>query len=377
MVKNEPIIVAQIMGKWLGGGVESSIMNYYRNIDKSKFQFHFICDADSINIPYNEINNLGGKVIIVPPYQKLFKYIKELKKVFRENNYKIVHSNINTLSVFPLYAAKRAGVPIRIAHSHSSIINDKREWKRNLIKNILRHFSKTFANRYFSCSDVAAISQFGDKIYKSGKVKIIKNAIDIDKFKYDKNVREEKRKELGIDNDAFVIGNVGRFVTTKNQTFVIDIFFEIKKKNSKAILMLIGQGPLEKKLREKVETLNLNKSVIFLGVREDISDLYQAMDVFIFPSLYEGLGMALIEAQTSGVPCVCSTRVPNMAKVTDIIKYVELEKSPKIWAKTCNKFANYERKDYSKMVSGYGYDINKESKNLENYYFEYVGDLYE
>ncbi len=377
MVENKPIIVAQIMGKWLGGGVESSIMNYYRNIDKSKFQFHFICDADSINIPYKEINSLGGKVIIVPPYQKLFKYIKELKKVFRENNYKIVHSNINTLSVFPLYVAKRAGVPIRIAHSHSAIINDKREWKRNWIKNLLKHFSKTFANRYFSCSDVAAISQFGDNIYKSGKVKIIKNAIDVEKFKYNESVREEKRKELGIDNDAFVIGNVGRFVTTKNQTFVIDIFSEIKKQNSKAILMLIGQGPLEGRLREKAQEMNLGEAVIFLGLRNDISELYQAMDVFVFPSLYEGLGMALIEAQTSGLPCVCSTRVPNMAKVTDIIKYIELEKSPKIWMKACNKFTNYERKDYSKMVSGYGYDINKEAKNLENYYCEYVGDLYE
>lgn len=255
MGENKPVIVAQIMGKWLGGGVESSIMNYYRNIDKSKFQFHFICDADSINIPYKEIEKLGGRVIIVPPYQKLFKYIKELKKVFRENKYKIVHSNINTLSVFPLYVAKRAGVPIRIAHSHSAIINDLREWKRNWIKNVLKHFSKTFANRYFSCSDVAAISQFGDKIYKSGKVKIIKNAIDVNKFRYNENIREEKRKELDIDSNAFVVGNVGRFVTTKNQTFVIDIFSEIKKQNSKAVLILIGQGPLEEKLREKVRNV--------------------------------------------------------------------------------------------------------------------------
>lgn len=257
MGENKPIIVAQIMGKWLGGGVESSIMNYYRNIDKSKFQFHFICDADSINIPYKEIEKLGGRVIIVPPYQKLFKYIRELKKVFKENNYKIVHSNINTLSVFPLYVAKRAGVPIRIAHSHSAIISDLREWQRNLIKNVLKHFSKAFANRYFSCSDVAAISQFGDKMYKSGKVKIIKNAIDVDKFKYDKKIRERKRKELDIDDNAFVIGNVGRFVTTKNQEFVIDVFRELKEKNSNAMLLLIGQGPLEEKLREKVRNVRL------------------------------------------------------------------------------------------------------------------------
>ena len=133
--KTEPTIVAHIMGNWLGGGVESVVMNYYRHIDRTKKQFDFLCDEDSTNIPYEEIEQLGGRVILVPPYQKVFKYQKELIRIFKKNNYKIVHSHINTLSVFPLRAAKKAGVKVRIAHSHST--TNKKEWKKNLMKQVI------------------------------------------------------------------------------------------------------------------------------------------------------------------------------------------------------------------------------------------------
>ena len=180
---NKTIRIAQVIGKWLGGGVEAVVMNYYRHIDRNKIQFDFICDSDSTNIPYEEIEKLGGKVILVPPYQKVFAYHKELKKIFKENNYKIVHSHINTLSVFPLYAAKCAGVPIRIAHSHST--TNKKEWKKNFIKQILRPFSKIFATHYFACSEYAGRWLFGNKEYDKGKVFLLNNAIDVNRFKYD------------------------------------------------------------------------------------------------------------------------------------------------------------------------------------------------
>ena len=212
--KEQPIIIAQIMGKMIGGGVESVIMNYYRHIDKSKVQFDFICDSDSTNIPYEEIESLGGRVILCPPYQKLFQYIKFLTKLFKDNDYKIVHSNINTLSVFPLFAAKKAGVPVRIAHSHST--SNKKEWKKNIVKNILRPFSKRYATVYFACSELAGRYMFGDKSFNEGKVTIINNAIDLDEFKYDKKLRNKKRKELNIDEDTLVIGHIGRFVDQKN-----------------------------------------------------------------------------------------------------------------------------------------------------------------
>ena len=193
MKKKEPIRVAQIIGKWVGGGVEAVVMNYYRHINREKIQFDFICDSDSTNIPYEEIESLGGRVILIPPYQKTFKYHKELKKTLIENEYKIVHSHINTLSIFPLYAAKKAGVPVRIAHSHST--TNSKEWKRNILKQILRPFSKIFATNYMCCSELAGRWLFGNKVYNKGKVYLLNNAIDLEKFSYDEKIRNKKRKK--------------------------------------------------------------------------------------------------------------------------------------------------------------------------------------
>jgi len=208
MKAKEPIRIAQVMGKMTGGGVEAVVMNYYRHIDRKKIQFDFIIDEDSTNIPTTEIENLGGRVIIVPPYQKLFKYMKALEKVFRDNEYRIVHSHINTLSIFPLRAAKRACVPVRIAHSHSTF--GKGEWKRNALKRILRLFSKAYATQYFVCSDYEGRWLFGNS-----EVFVVKNAIDTKKFKFDAETRHEVRQEFNIDG-KLVIGHVGRFMTRKN-----------------------------------------------------------------------------------------------------------------------------------------------------------------
>lgn len=190
--KEKPIVIGMIMGKWLGGGVESVVMNYYKHIDRNKIQFDFICDNDSTNIPYDEIEKLGGRVILCPSYTKVFKYQKFLIDLFKKNKYKIVHSNVNTISVFPLRAAYKAGVPIRIAHSHST--SNKKEWKKNLVKNTLRPFSKKYANVYFACSELAGRWLFGDKTFNEGKVTIINNAIDLNKFKFNKDIRTKIEK---------------------------------------------------------------------------------------------------------------------------------------------------------------------------------------
>ena len=367
-MNKKPIRVAHIIGKWLGGGVEAVVMNYYRHIDHSKIQFDFICDEDSVNIPYEEIEKLGGKVILIPPYQKIFKYQKDLRKVLKDGEYKIVHSHINTLSVFPLYAAKRVGVPVRIAHSHST--TNKKEWKKNLLKQILRPFSKKYATDYMCCSELAGRWLFGDKAYDEGKVYLLNNAIDLDKFKYDEKIRNNKRKELGINEDTLVIGHIGRFVAQKNHTFLIDIFNEIHKKNKNSLLMLVGQGPLMNKIQEKVNNLGLKDSVIFLGQRSDVNELYQAMDVFILPSLYEGLGMVLIEAQCAGVLCVASTEVPKCAKITNCLQFVNLKNKEKYVNVSLNE--KMERKNQIKKARRYGYDIKVEAIKLENKYIEMV-----
>ena len=366
---NEPLRVAQVIGKWLGGGVESVIMNYYRHIDHNKIQFDFICDEDSTCIPREEIEKLGGKVIVVPPYQKLNKYLKELKRIFKENKYQIVHSNINALSVFPLYAAKKAGVPVRIAHSHST--SNKKEWKKTLLKNVLRPFSKVYATDYFACSELAGRWLFGNKTFEQGKVTIINNAIDLDKFKYDEKIRKEKRKELGINDDTLVIGHIGRFVAQKNHTFLIDIFTEIFKENSNSVLLLAGEGPLKDEIQNKVKELGLEENVKFLGQRKDANELYQAFDVFLLPSLYEGLPVVGVEAQAAGLLCVLSDDMTKETKIIDSTIFMSLKEKTCAWTNTLlERFNDFERKNTEIEISDNGFNIERESNKLEYKYLE-------
>ena len=368
-VQKKPIIVAQIMGKWVGGGVESVIMNYYRHLDHSKVQFDFICDEDSTRIPYDEIKKLGGRVFLVPKYQNLPKYLKALEKLFKENQYRIVHANLSTLSVFPLYVAKKVGVPIRIAHSHST--SNPKEWKRNLIKNILRLFSKHYATDYFACSEVAGRYLFGDKAFDRGEVKIIHNAIDVDKFKFDEVARKKLRKEFGIKDSTIVIGHVGRFVQTKNHTFLVDVFKKYHEKKPDSKLLLVGSGPLEDEIKKKVKRLGLEDSVLFLGQRDDINKLYSVMDIFCLPSLYEGMGMVSLEAIISGLSVILNNGLPVVVKrESNIISSVSLNVAK--WNKNIDKSLN---KKNSRIIQSKDimalrqYDISKEHTKL---WLEYI-----
>ena len=363
----EPIRVAQIMGKWLGGGVEAVVMNYYRHVDRTKIQFDFICDEDSTNIPYVEIERMGGKVTIIPSYSKPFKYHKELKRVLKEGNYKIIHSHISTMSVFSLFAAKCAWVPVRIAHSHST--TNKKEKKKNLMKQVLRPFSKVFATDYMCCSELAGRWLFGNKEYDKGNVYLLNNAINLDKFKYNESLRKKKRKELGIKDDTLVIGHIGRFVAQKNHDFLIDIFNEIHKKNNNSILLLAGQGPLMEDIKNKVKELNLDDNVKFLGQRNDANELYQAFDVFLLPSLYEGLPVVGVEAQAAGLLCYLSDDMTKETKVLDITKFMSLNNTPEEWADNIlDDVKKYKRIDTSKEMTAKNFNIKEEAKKLEEYY---------
>lgn len=359
--KNAPIVVAQIMGKMNGGGVEAVIMNYYRHIDRSKVQFDFICDEDSTNIPYEEIEKLGGHVILCPPYQKLHKYMKFLENLFREKKYRIVHSNINTLSVFPLKAAKKAGVKVRIAHSHNT--SNPKEFKRNIIKNILRKFSKKYATDYFACSEAAGRYQFGDKAYDEGKVIVVRNAIDIDMFKYDPSARRRLRKEIGIKEDDFVIGHIGAFRRQKNHAFLIDVFAEVKKKKRNAKLVLVGQGPLKDGIKEKVKKLGLEKDVFFLGQRDDTNKLYSIFDIFCLPSLYEGFPVVGIEAQANGLCCIFSNTITKEIQVSGNNHLLTIKNIDGFAKQIVNCGGRSNNK--SKL-----YDIDKESSELQNNYIQ-------
>ena len=362
---NKVIRVAQIIGVASNGGVESIVMNYYKNIDRSKVQFDFLVESESQIINKKEIESMGGRVIFIPSYKSLFKYNRALKRIFKENKYDIIHSNMNTLSVFPLRVAKKCGAKIRIAHSHST--SNRKEKLRNFLKNILRKFSKIYATHYFACSEEAGRYQFGDKAYNDGKVAIINNAIDFEKFKYNETIRKNIRKEYGVENNL-VIGHVGRFVSVKNHSFLIDVFSQICKKEPSSCLLLVGEGPLQSEIVEKVESLGLKDKVIFAGSSCNVAALYNAMDVFAFPSLYEGLGMALIEAQINGTKCVYSQAIPKEAIISDKAFVADIS-NEKEWVSKISENFNLNRSK-SLLYNEEKFDIRIQSGELVNKYIK-------
>ena len=367
----KPIRIAQIIGKLNAAGVEAVINNYYRNIDHSKFQFDYFIDADSNCEPKQELIDMGAKYITIPPYQKLPQHMSALIKIFRENQYQVVHVNMNTLAVFSLCAAWIAGVPVRINHNHSTA--SKGETKRNILKYLLRPFAKIFATHCCGCSKYAAEWLFGKKALSNGNVTVFNNAIDINRFKYNADIRTEVRKELNIE-DKVVIGHIGRFCYQKNHDFLIDIFNEICKQNDNAVLILVGIGELSDDVKNKVHKLGLDDKVKFLGVRKDAERIYQAMDVFVLPSRYEGLPVVGVEAQTSGTPCVFSDAMTAETKMAKNTIMLSLDEPVNVWAEKVLEFSKIPKYDSSVEIQAAGFDISVESKKLEHYYENCLSD---
>lgn len=358
-----------IMGKWVGGGVEAVVMNYFNNIDDSVIQFDFIFDEDSKNIPVDFIRSKGSKVFFIPPYNKPVDYHIELKKVLKSEKYEIVHSHINTLSVFSLFAAKMANVPIRIAHSHST--TNPKEKNKNILKQLLRPFSKLFATDYMTCSELAGRWLFGDKTYNRGDVYLLNNAIDTATFSYNEKIRDEMRESFDLAPDTLVIGHIGRFVAQKNHEFLIDIFYEIHSKNKNSILLLAGEGPLVQQIKEKVKLLGLDNSVQFLGQRSDASKLYQMFDIFLLPSLYEGLPVVGVESQAAGLLCFLSDEMTRETKVLETTKFLSLNQSAREWSDSIlESYESFDRKNVRQEVEEFGFEITSEVKKLETKYID-------
>lgn len=367
MKAKNPIRVAQVVGPAVLGGVDTMVMNYYRHIDRSKVQFDFIMDGYNETLIDDEIKALGGRVYKVEPYaQNMLKSMRQYYRIFKDNHYLIVHSHMNTLSVFPLFEAWRAGVPVRIAHSHSTA--GKGEGKRTAMKYMLRPFAKVFPTHYCACSEYAGRWLFGDRTFHCGKVHLVKNAIDLDRFRFKPEVREQVRTQLGI-NDKFVVGHVGRFMYQKNHEFLVDVFSEIHKKNPDSVLLLVGNGPLQERIQRKVNNLGLSEAVKFLGLRKDVPELMQAMDTLLLPSHYEGLGMVAVEAQASGLWTVCSEAIPEDARISKHMVYCHLDQSAEAWAKIvlCRK----ERRSSAYLnEKGKDYEITTASNKLTDFYFD-------
>lgn len=365
VMEKKPIRVLQIIGDVVGGGVEQVILNYYRHIDRNEVQFDFVLHNGALKSYVDNIESLGGKVYKITPYKSNpVKTVLEMYKIIK-GNYKIVHSNINALSVFPLFAAYLAGVPVRILHNHST--DTKAEPLRTFVKHLLRPFARLFANEYWACSKLAGEWMYGKQAVADGKVTIINNAIDLKQFAFDEAKRNKLRKELGLQ-DCFVIGHVGRFMKQKNHDFLVDIFAEVAKKQDNAKLLLIGDGPLREQIENKVKTLGLNEKVIFTGVRSDVADLYNAMDVFVLPSFYEGLPVVGVEVQANGLPFLCSSNVTREILISDRIELLKLEDGLKTWAEKILAYVNKKRIIASKDISKSGFDIEVEAKKLGERY---------
>lgn len=360
----EPIRVAQMMTDMNYGGVEMVVMNYYRHIDRTKVQFDFFALEGSAVPQREEIERLGGRVYIVPKYTHLSAYEKEIIRLFRQNQYKIVHSHMNTLSVFSLWGAQKAGIPNRIAHNHSTA--GKGETKKNIIKYALRPFAKIYPTKLCACSQYAGEWLYG----KNAEFQVFNNAIDLSRYSYDPQKAAAARKELGLE-DKLVVGHIGRFCYQKNHDFLIDIFNEIHKQRQEAVLLLIGEGELEQDIRNKVKKLGLTDSVRFMGKQKDTSEFYQAMDCFVLPSRYEGLGVVAIEAQACSVPVICLTAVPKDAKITSSVKFIGLDESSSNWADcVLDVIKTQVKRNEREEVRKAGYDIEVEAQKLTDFYEE-------
>lgn len=364
-MNGEPVRIAQVIGKLSAGGVESVVYNYYRHMDHTKFQFDFFIDADSACPPRQELIDMGARYFVVPPYQKLPQHIRALIRLFRENQYKIVHAHMNTLAVFSLFAAWVAGVPVRICHNHSTA--GRGEGGKNTLKYLLRPFAKLFATNLCSCSEYAGRWLFGRRAMEQGDVTVFQNAIELNRFGFDPVVRAEVRRELALE-DSFVVGHVGRFCFQKNHRFLIEIFAAIRKRRPDAILLLVGDGGLLDSVKDQVLQLGLKNAVRFLGVREDVGRLYQAMDVFVLPSRYEGLPVVGVEAQAAGLPCLVSDRVTQEAQLTGNFKFMPLAAGAERWATEVVSAGGERRGDTSGALREAGFDIVQRASSLQEYY---------
>lgn len=358
------IRILQVVNIMERAGLETMLMNYYRNIDRSQVQFDFLTHRSVTGAYEDEICSYGGRIYRAPRLfpQNYLKYFSFMKGFFAEHpEYKIVHSHIDTMSFFPLSAAKQAAIPCRIGHSHSSKLDKDAKLP---VKYVAKLLMPQVANIYCACGEKAGKFMYGNR-----SVKIIHNAIDTQKFAFDENERASVRAELGLA-DRFVIGHVGRYYYVKNQGFLLEVLKEIKTKIPDVCLLLIGKGGDEAALRQKVKELGLEKSIQFLIDRADVHRLYQAMDVFVMPSLFEGLPVVGVEAQANGLPCLFSDKISREVLMTDQVEMMSLSQKPTEWANKIVKMKRCKNNTNLRKLTDKGYNVSIEAKRLTQWYLE-------
>lgn len=367
------IKVAYVFGSINPGGKKNLALEYCRHMDSDKVRVDWICDADSTAIPTEEIESWGGKVHIVTPYKNILKNMSDIRKVFREEKYDVLHVWLSTMNLFSLIVAKQEGIKVRISESIS--MANKHE-KKVLLKYALKPFSSIGANYYMACGVDCGVFQFGQKAYDEGKVAIFKTVINTEDNAYDPKLRELTRKKFGWE-DSVVYGFIGRFMVQKNPLFIVDIFNEIHKIQPNAKLALIGFGGLEEKMMERIKHYGLSDIAINYGKREDIKQFYNAFDAFLLPSIYEGLPVVGVEAQSCGLPIFFSTEITPEAKGCNMAHFISLKESANEWAKKIVDVVNknmLERRSYVEEMKAAGFDSKSEAMRLQDYYFRAIKD---
>lgn len=357
------IRVLQVVTDMTPGGLETMLMNYYRHIDRSQVQFDFLMHRVEEGAYDKEIKSLGGRIYYLPKLNPFsFHYKNALRKFFTEHpEYRIIHVHQDCLSSVILREAKHCNVPIRIAHSHCASQDKNIKYP---IKLFFRHKISKYATHLLSCGKEA-----GDWMFEGAPFTVINNAIDAAAFSFNPAVRELCRKEWDIKDDELLVGHVGRFFPQKNHTYLLDIFFEIQKKTASK-LMLVGDGFLRPEIEKKIEALGIQDKLILTGERNDVPNLFQAMDVFVFPSNYEGLPLTVIEAQASGLPCLISDKVSMECSKTELVMQVPLDEAAEKWADLAITQAKTERKNTYEAIRSAGYDIVSNAQKLADYYIQ-------
>lgn len=357
------IRILQCVNDMHRAGLETMLMNYYRNIDRNEIQFDFLTHRPNPSDYDDKILSLGGKVYYAPRLypQNYPAYFKWMAKFFKEHpEYQIVHSHIDSMSYLPLKAAKKAGIPHRIAHSHNTSID--KDFKYPL-KQLFRFELPHVANHYLACGQDAGKFMYGKRNFM-----VVPNAVDAKHFYYNEEVREAKREELGLKDGQFVVGHVGRLSYQKNHKFILEIFREVAQMDASFVLMLVGTGEKEEKIKEQIKELELEDRVMMLGNRGDVAELYQAMDVFILPSLFEGIPVVGVEAQFAGLPVLFSDKVPTEVKFSSKCQFIALGAGPEVWAKAIFESKDTERTSSYQDLADSPYDIKNSHNILENYY---------
>lgn len=353
-----------------GGGADRVIYDYcVRMIPQ--IQFDFIVHSDHKGILEEELVSLGCNIYHIEPARNgFFKYIKNINQILHQNKYDMIHVSQGYWGYFFILLAQLNGIGVRIAHAHMANVPENKLTR--VKRKIFSKLTILSATDLFACGFDAAKWMWGEKLFRKNKVKIMVNAIDGEKFTFNNNLRNHLRKNWDFENQ-FVIGNVGRLAHQKNQSFLIDVFSEIKKFKNDSKLVLIGRGELEEELRSKVERMGLKESVVFTGVRSDVNQLLNMLDVFVLPSLFEGLPITLIEVQMNGLPTIVSDNITEESKFTDNYLSLSLETSPIIWAKKIISL-NTDRNSLPKDIKNLR-DVNYLAKLQEEWYLNRMEKL--